>query len=91
MQEDALHVLVVVRMAVSVIMSFMPMVVRVAVAVMRMSKCSQADDVHEKAEDADDEQFVQTLEFVALPQSLESIEDDLHAHEQEEDTIGESR
>jgi hypothetical protein len=76
-QEDALHVLVVVGVAVSVVV--VSMIVRVAVTVVCVAESCKAYNVHEEAEDTNNQELVKSLEFVTLPQSLKGIEDDLHA------------
>jgi hypothetical protein len=52
MEEYPLHIFVVVRVSVSMIMSFVPMVV--AVAMMRMTEGYKPYDVNDKTKDTDD-------------------------------------
>jgi hypothetical protein len=54
------------------------MIVGMAVSVMCVSKGCEAYDVNEKAENTDNQELVQSLQFMTFPQALERIEDDLY-------------
>jgi hypothetical protein len=62
MEEDALHVLIVV-VVVTVRMPVVSvvMVVRMPVAMMGMPKSGETDDVDQEAKDADDEKFIEPM------------------------------
>jgi hypothetical protein len=76
-------------MRVTMIMTFMPMVM--SVTVVSMPKCGQADDVDEEAQDADNQELIEALQLVALPEALRRVEDDLDTDKQEEHSVRESR
>ena len=73
MQEDALHVLVVVGVAMAMIV----VSVVVAVPMVCMAKGCKTHNVDEEAQDTDNQKFIQSLQLVTFPQALESIEYDL--------------
>jgi hypothetical protein len=80
-QEDALHVLVVVGMAVPVVV--VAVIVRVSMSMMCVAKSSETHDVDEEAENTDDQEFVQSVQLVAFPQTLECVKDDLYTDKPE--------
>lgn len=51
----------------------------VSVTVMGVTERSETYNVDQKAQNTDNQKFVQSLEFVALPQTFKCIEDDLYA------------
>lgn len=89
MQEDTLHILIVVRMTMAMIVSFMSMVV--SMTVVSMSKCGETDNIDQEAKDTNDQKLIQSLEFMAFPKTLRSIGNNLDTDEQEEHTVGETR
>ena len=76
MQEDALHVLVVVGVTMSMVV--ISVIMRMSMPVVCMAKGCEAYNVDEEAEDTDNQKFVQSLELMTLPQPLKGIEDDLY-------------
>jgi hypothetical protein len=76
MEEYPLHIFVVVRVSVSMIMSFVPMVV--AVAMMRMTEGYKPYDVNDKTKDTDDQKLIEPLQLVTFPEAFEAIEYDLY-------------
>jgi hypothetical protein len=59
-QEDPLHVFIVMGMTVSmaVIVAFVSVIVRVPMAMMSMSKGCETDNIDEEAKNTDDEQLI---------------------------------
>jgi hypothetical protein len=64
MQEDTLHILIVMRVAMSMIMPFMPVIM--SMTMVRVSECSETHDVNEEAQCTDDKKLVQAMQFGAF-------------------------
>lgn len=77
MQEDALHVLVIVRVAVAVVV--ISVIVRMPVTMVCMTESCEAYNVYEEAQNTDNQKFIEPLEFVTFPKSFKGIKDDLYA------------
>lgn len=60
-------------------MSVVMVSVIMSVAVMGVTESRKTHDVDEKTQNTDDQEFVQSLQLVALPQTLERVKDDLDA------------
>jgi hypothetical protein len=67
------------RVAMPVIMSFMAVIV--AVAVVSVSKGSEAHDVNKEAQYTDYEEFVKPLELVTFHKPFSGVEDNFYADE----------
>jgi len=76
MEKDPLHVFIVVRMPVSMIMTFVPVVV--SMSVVSMAESSETDNVDEEAEYTNNQKFIEAVDFVAFPQALKGIKDDFY-------------
>lgn len=63
----------------SMTMSVVMVSVIMSVAVMGVTESRKTHDVDEKTQNTDDQEFVQSLQLVALPQALERVKDDLDA------------
>jgi hypothetical protein len=63
----------------SMTMSVVMVSVIMSVAVMGVTESRKTHDVDEKTQNTDDQEFVQSLQLVALPQTLERVKDDLDA------------
>jgi len=75
-------------MAVAVIVSFVSMVM--SMAVVSVSKCCETHNVDEEAQDTDNQKLIETPKLVTFPKALKSVEDDLNTDEKEKYTVGES-
>jgi hypothetical protein len=65
----------------SMIMSSVPVVVIVSVAVMCVTEGYKAYDINDEPEDRDDQKLIEALEFMTFPESFKCIEYDLHTDE----------
>lgn len=81
MQKNALHVLVVVGVAMAMVV--ISMIVGMPMSMVCVSKGCEAYDVDEKAKDTDNQELVQPLQLMTFPQALKSIENDLYTDKPE--------
>jgi hypothetical protein len=51
----------------TVVMTVMSVVMRMSMAVMSMSECCESDDINEEPKYANNQEFVEALQLVALP------------------------
>ena len=60
----------------------------VVMSMMMMAECEHADQVDEKTQGTDDEQFCQALGLPTLEDSLKGLKHDLDTNQDQEDTVG---
>ena len=77
----------VVRFGLSMRMRMTMIVTVIMPMMMGMAKSSEPNDVDQEAESADDEQFVQSSQFMAISQSMKSIENNLYADQSVQQSV----
>ena len=60
------------------VVAFVRMPVVMSVTMMSMPKRSQSNNVDEESKDTDNEELVQSVELVAFPEPLKSVEDNFY-------------
>lgn len=78
MKKYALHILIIVVMVtMAMVVLSMAVIVRVSMAMVGMSESCETNDVDQEAESTDDKEFIETMQFGAIPKSFRGIENDL--------------